>query len=302
LNDKIVLGIITAVIIIGGSMAYFVLIGNESVSINNKQSTINFETTPINLKMKGEGQKIISNQDALFQIIVYEDEYVANSPTGVPLFKQTYFELKPELENIYKEIGVKTETQNTIVVAPIFTMTAYAKSGFYTYFKHECDLKCIQNLPIGYELSPAGESSVNSIRALMLLGYEFITDIEIDKHPEILKNFDKVILLHNEYVTRTEFDALTQHPKVLYLYPNALYAEIEVDYKKNTMTLLRGHGYPESKIKNGFDWKFDNSILEYDNCQENWEFNEIDNGIMLSCYPENIIYKDSALLKMIKDF
>jgi len=33
-----------------------------------------------------------------------------------------------------------------------------------------------------------------------------------------------------------------------------------------------------------------------------WEFNEIDNGIMLSCYPENIIYKDSALLKMIKDF
>ncbi len=283
-------------------MAYFVLIGNESVSINNKQSTINFETTPINLKMKGEGQKIISNQDALFQIIVYEDEYVANSPTGVPLFKQTYFELKPELENIYKEIGVKTEPQNTIVVVPMFTMTAYGKPGFYSYYKGECDFECIQDIPIRYDLSPAGETSVNSIRALDLLGYEFITDIEIDKHPEILEKFDKVILLHNEYVTRTEFDAITQHPKVLYLYPNALYAEIKVDYEKNTMSLLRGHGYPEQKIRNGFDWKFDNSILEYDNCQENWEFNEIDNGIMLSCYPENIIYKDSALLKMIKDF
>jgi len=283
-------------------MAYFVLIGNEAGQTNNKQNNINFETTPINLKMKGEGQKLISNQDALFQIVVYDDEYVAHSPTGVPLFRQTYFELKPELENIYQEIGVKKESQNTIVVVPMFTMTAYGEPGFYTYFKDECGTVCIQNIPIRYDLSPAGETSVNSIRALDLLGYEFITDIEIDKHPEILEKFDKVILLHNEYVTRTEFDAITQHPKVLYLYPNALYAEIKVDYEKNTMSLLRGHGYPEQKIRNGFDWKFDNSILEYDDCQENWEFNEIDNGKMLSCYPENIIYKDSTLLKMIKDF
>ena len=283
-------------------MAYFVLIGNEADQTNNKQNNINFETTPINLKMKGEGQKLISKQDALFQIVVYDDEYVADSPTGVPLFRQTYFELKPELENIYQEIGVKKESQNTIVVVPMFTMTAYGEPGFYTYFKDECGTVCIQNIPIRYDLSPAGETSVNSIRALDLLGYEFITDIEIDKHPEILEKFDKVILLHNEYVTRTEFDAITQHPKVLYLYPNALYAEIKVDYEKSTMTLLRGHGYPEQKIRNGFDWKFDNSILEYDDCQENWEFNEIDNGKMLSCYPENIIYKDSTLLKMIKDF
>ena len=283
-------------------MAYFVLIGNEADQTNNKQNNINFETTPINLKMKGEGQKLISKQDALFQIVVYDDEYVADSPTGVPLFRQTYFELKPELENIYQEIGVKKESQNAIVVVPMFTMTAYGEPGFYTYFKDECGTVWIQNIPIRYDLSPAGETSVNSIRALDLLGYEFITDIEIDKHPEILEKFDKVILLHNEYVTRTEFDAITQHPKVLYLYPNALYAEIKVDYEKNTMTLLRGHGYPEQKIRNGFDWKFDNSILEYDDCQENWEFNEIDNGKMLSCYPENIIYKDSTLLKMIKDF
>ena len=283
-------------------MAYFVLIGNEADQTNNKQNNINFETTPINLKMKGEGQKLISKQDALFQIVVYDDEYVADSPTGVPLFRQTYFELKPELENIYQEIGVKKESQNTIVVVPMFTMTAYGEPGFYTYYKDECGTVCIQNIPIRYDLSPAGETSVNSIRALDLLGYEFITDIEIDKHPEILEKFDKVILLHNEYVTRTEFDAITQHPKVLYLYPNALYAEIKVDYEKSTMTLLRGHGYPEQKIRNGFDWKFDNSILEYDDCQENWEFNEIDNGKMLSCYPENIIYKDSTLLKMIKDF
>ena len=37
-------------------------------------------------------------------------------------------------------------------------------------------------------------------------------------------------MLHNEYVTRPMFDAITSHPNVIYLYPNALYAEIEVNY------------------------------------------------------------------------
>ena len=67
-------------------------------------------------------------------------------------------------------------------------------------------------------------------QALTLLGYPSITDIEIDKNPDILQQFDKVIMLHNEYVTRTMFDAITSHPNVIYLYPNALYAEIEVNY------------------------------------------------------------------------
>ena len=301
MNSKIVFGITSAIILIGVVSTYFV-IQNDTSSENNKKDVIDFEITPINLKMAGEGRKFSYNQEVLFQIFTYEDDFVTMSPTGAPLFKQAYFELKPELENIYKEIGIKTEPQNTIVVVPMFTITAYGEPGFYTYYKGECDIECIQNIPIRYELSPAGETSANSIRVLDLLGYEFITDIEVDKHPEVLKKFDKVILLHNEYVTRTEFNAITQHPKVLYLYPNALYAEIEVDYEKNTMTLLRGHGYPEPKIKNGFNWKFDNSILEYDKCKDNWEFNEIDNGIMLNCYPENFIHGNSTLLKMIKEF
>ena len=69
--------------------------------------------------------------------------------------------------------------------------------------------------------------------------------MSIDKNPDMLKKYDKVIMLHNEYVTRNMFDAITNHPNVIYLYPNALYAEIEVDYENNLMTLIRGHGYPE---------------------------------------------------------
>ncbi len=124
----------------------------------------------------------------------------------------------------------------------------------------------------------------------------------MDQNPDILKKYDTVILLHNEYVTKKEFDAITNHPNVIYLYPNALYAEITINYEQNSITLLRGHNYPESKIRNGFDWKFDNSILEYDiDCQK-MGFDKIDNGWMLNCYPERAIHQSKVLLEMIRNF
>ena len=135
-----------------------------------------------------------------------------------------------------------------------------------------------------------------------LLGYKFNSDIDLDKNPDGLKKYDKVILMHNEYVTKAEFDAITNHPKVLYLHPNALYAEVTTDYQKNTITLVRGHGYPEENISNGFEWEFDNSELEYDTNCDDWEFYEIANGMMLNCYPDEIIHNNKEILKMIKDF
>jgi hypothetical protein len=117
-----------------------------------------------------------------------------------------------------------------------------------------------------------------------------------------LEKYDEVILLHNEYVTQREFDAITKHPQVLYLYPNALYAKVSINYWNDTVTLVRGHGYPNSTIGNGFGWKFDNSKLEYDRGCENWNFHKIYNGIMLNCYPEGRLDFDIGLLQAIKDF
>ena len=34
------------------------------------------------------------------------------------------------------------------------------------------------------------------------MDYDIIDDIVIDKNPSILEEYDKVIMLHNEYVTR----------------------------------------------------------------------------------------------------
>ena len=154
--------------------------------------------------------------------------------------------LNPNKLDIYNEVAVWNDTQKTVVVYPYFTAVAYTEPGFYTYYRGECD-DCTTTKfappTVLYTSSGIGH------QALTLLGYPTITDADIDRNPSILQQFDKVIMLHNEYVTRTVFDAVTNHPKVIYLYPNALYAEIEVNYLDETMTLIRGHNYPEPEIK-----------------------------------------------------
>ena len=211
--------------------------------------------------------------------------------------------LNPNKMDTYNEVAVWNDPQKTVVVYPYFTYAAYNEPGFYAYYRGECDdcttTKFAQPTPL-YTSSGIGH------QALTLLGYTSITDVDIDRNPSILQQFDKVIMLHNEYVTRTMFDAITNHPNVLYLYPNALYAEIEVNYIDETITLIRGHNYPEPEITNGFDWEFDNTHpYEYDSECKILEIYKIKNGHMTNCYPENIFLKDSQqlfdLLKIIKD-
>ena len=109
-------------------------------------------------------------------------------------------------------------------------------------------------------------------------------------------------MLHNEYVTRAMLDAITTHPNVVYLYPNALYAEIEVDYTAQTITLIRGHNYPDAEIKNGFDCEFDNTHpYEYDNQCLDMQFYPIKNGWMTTCYPELKMKESAKLLATIKN-
>jgi len=259
-------------------------------------------STPINLKVEGMGPPIRYSQYDLFDVYVFAEDFYGFTDDDRPIYNHVQFELKPENAKIYDEIGNLDHSDKTVFIAPIFTMTAYGSSGFYEYFDGECDESCITSVPIGYKELPKFTSSATTMKILNILGFPFLTDIEVDKYPEILKKFDKVIVLHNEYVTKKEFEAITQHPNVIYLHPNALYAEIEVDYEEDTISLVRGHGHPDPEIKNGFNWEFDNSDLEYDlNC-DNWEFYEIKNGIMLNCYPEQIIFQNATLLRMIKEY
>ncbi len=206
--------------------------------------------------------------------------------------------LKPELANFYREVSISNASKNQVFVYPILTQAAYSDNGFYYFYNKKCDTRCLTvNIPNYVE--GTFPSSVDAANMLALLNYSYITDIDIDKNPNILKKYDRVILLHNEYVTKTEFDAITSHPNVLYLYPNALYSQVKINYETNTITLINGHGYPTPDITNAFNWKFDNSKFEYDVKCDNWAFYKIDNGKMLNCYPEYRLLYDYSMLRQI---
>lgn len=239
-------------------------------------------------KIEKDWKKI--NSTSIFETWIKDNDYqIVN---GKKIWNKAIFKIDPS-----KNYDRAKSDKKTVVVFPIFTDSAYKEPGFYTYYRSECDKKCL-TIKIQNNFLP--QANPNAVQALRLLGYSFITDVDVDKNPAILDKYNKVIILHNEYVTKTEFDAITSHPNVIYLYPNALYAKVKSDYTKNTITLIRGHNYPVKEIRNGFDWKFDNSQLEYDTSCKNMQFYKIDNGWMLNCYPENIIHKSMRFLEAIK--
>ena len=200
-----------------------------------------------------------------------------------------------------KFIDILKPVDNHVVIYPIFTASAYAEHGFYDYFKGDCDESCITDLSFNYT-GGTYNSSVHTAQILHAVGYNLITDIDVDKNPEILKNYEKIILLHNEYVTKKMFNAIVDHPNVIFLFPNALYAEIDVNYDDNTMSLIRGHDYPPG-IANGFDYEIEEQFhkYEYDNQCLEWEFIKIKNGYHLNCYPDGAIHENFDILLKLKE-
>lgn len=274
---------IVIVVVIGLFVASYQLFPNDK----SESNPISEEITKTKL-----------NIPSLFNIYGFEDQFEIIN--GKKTWTNVQFELNPKNNELYDKLR-STSDEKTIVIFPIFTSVAYGEPGFYTYYRGECNEECL-TLTIPKESVLNYFSSGNAFQVLSLLGYENISDIDIDINPDILKKYDKVILLHSEYVTKNEFDAITSHPNVVYLYPNALYAEITVNYDDSLMTLHRGHNYPVPEINNGFDWEFDNSNKEYNSDCVDMGFDRIDNGWMLNCYPERAIHQSKVLLEMIKGF
>lgn len=196
--------------------------------------------------------------------------------------------------NLYKNDG------HTLVIYPIFTQYAYSKNGFYYHYNGSCNVSCLTVHINSTNIHPIYNTGKFGYLYLHELNYTFVTDVDVDANPAILKKYSTIFLLHNEYVTQKEFDAITSHGHVIFLYPNALYGKIQYDTKAQTITLIRGHNYPDSSIANGFNWKFDNSKQEYDTLCNNWHFYRIDNGFELGCYPDMLIGHDREFLKQLQ--
>ncbi|HEV2193348.1 MAG TPA: N,N-dimethylformamidase beta subunit family domain-containing protein [Nitrosopumilaceae archaeon] len=240
---------------------------------------------------EGSGHIVtIPTDDLIFKILPKYDEN--GRIVSISLAKDQRFDY------LYKQVGFAEKSQTTVFVYPIFTQAAYSKNGFYEYYNKKCDSTCLTiNIPNDFK-GTYSSSMVGSF-VLSALNYAYITDIDIDKNPDILKQYKRVIILHNEYVTKKEFDAIRHHPGVVFLYPNALYAEVKTNYDKNTITLISGHGYPDASIINGFGWIPDNSKYEYNVECKDWTFYKRQNYSMLNCYPEYRLIQDPQLLRTL---
>ena len=101
----------------------------------------------------------------------------------------------------YQEYEKLKAPENTAIIYPIFTQNAYDWGSFHDFYLGRCT-DCINvELSTGFEKLYA--SSGNAFAVFEFLGYDIINDIQVDKDPKILENYDKIILLHNEFVTKT---------------------------------------------------------------------------------------------------
>ena len=265
--------------------------------------SVSYFTTELNIietnQNEEETELIEWDSGNLFKVLVDPKDIRVIDGESIPL--KATFGLKSELAETYNQIGVFDQEEKPLVIIPTFTSSAYAPFGFYDYYNEKCGKQCLTTKIVSEDKLDY-KSSANAVKILNLLGYDSISDLELHKNPNILNDYKKIIVLHNEYVSKIMFDALTSHKNVIFLYPNALYAEIEIDITNNQITLIRGHGYPESTIVNGFDWENENTHpYEFDNECNNWEFYKITNGFMLNCYPEQAIWQNSSLLKALKE-
>lgn len=207
----------------------------------------------------------------------------------------------PIPDDLYQKL--KWEGESVVVINPRMTAAAYSENGFYYYYDGRCDESCL-HIPLNPGMmSHAGAFNYDLVRTFQQLRYLNIDDNvlqeELLKNPDMLDFYDHVIVLHSEYVTQEIFDALQKHRNVIYMSPNALYAK--VTYENGTLSLVRGHGYPEQSIGNGFGWIHDNSALEYDTSCNDWHYVSIGKDYQLDCVPELVALKKPEILFALKD-
>ena len=311
-NKKTIVAVI-ACIIISASVLLITFTMDSETSVTLPETSVTLPETSVTLpKTSGMMSDYIANSIDTHQnyaslgvpyfdtyLTDYDYDYFIETNTILPVdgIRLTLNELTAE-----QVIGYLKPNNNSVVIYPIFTSAAYHEPGFYTYFGGNCDESCVTD--ISFE-NPEFKYTSSGLTAQILyhVGYDFLTEIEVDKNPELLQNYDTVILLHNEYVTKKMFDAISNHPNLIFLAPNALYAEINVNYDDNTMTLIRGHNYPEFEIKNGFDYEIEERFHDYEYDSEclTWEFIEIENGFHLNCYPDGVIHQNLDILLKMKE-
>ena len=317
INDDIIIDISGTEIRTGAiflPVSYLVL---ENISTSELQYT-KFDMAPVTYKLlickiiqlEGNGS------EELYQSCVRSEKSLFQPIHGIDLDDTPL-----EITNIHQQI--MNENKKTAVVFPTITLHAYTDECIWDYYELlSDDCQTIQladsidsnNLSTNIwkmnfmqSLDPhfLFNTSFYSFQILQYLNYEMLSDLEIERTPDILEKYDKIIVLHNKYVTENIFNAITNHPKVIYLHPGSLSEEVEIDFDKNLITVLSPIKYPEEKnYRNDFLWEYDNTHRAFELCDliSDPKFEMVSNGIMINCFPEGMISSYVELLKIIKDY
>ncbi len=154
------------------------------------------------------------------------------------------------------------------LVRPIFTDTAYTDAFYVFYELHQNDTATSEDL--SYLTAVVKDTWLG----IQWSSYKFfkpwlenntinlITDIEV--HLNRIQQYDKIILLHSEYVTQQYYDNLREWVSnggtMILVDGNALYAEVEYGQTatKAMIRLSKGHG-----------WEF-NGTLAVQSVKERW--------------------------------
>lgn len=194
--------------------------------------------------------------------------------------------------------------ESVLVITPRFTEVAYSKNGFYDYYDGSCGKECLTIPMQNGRMDRWGSYNLHLVQFLAFLGYPMESDdsvhLKLLNDASYLNQYKSIILLHSEYATIPLYQGITSHPHVIYLSPNALYAEIT--YQNNSISLVKGHSYPDKSITNSFGWESDNSPEEYDLSCSLWKFRDVSNGKQLNCVAETMFPMKPQILVKMKEF
>jgi len=192
-----------------------------------------------------------------------------------------------ELESTYDFL--KNSTQSTIVVYPTYTYYANEKNSLADVGTENCD-RC-ETYMFDYGLRrPYGYSDIGgSFLPIAERYFNMTDDYIVNKHPEILDAFDRVILMRNTYVTENLRQTILSHDKVIYLFPDAMTKQINIT--NSTMTYIGEYEPLHSMVP---VWNDDNRCAD-------WLFVPVENGYIMTCFPDVALINNNEMLITIRD-
>ena len=233
---------------------------------------------------------------SIFAFMNNQDPEVINTPEREDVVDQSLLGIGAQIALANQNVQNNCPSCSTAIVKPIFTHSAYQKGAFYTFYDHHTNDDTTQydlTMLTTQVLNGWGQSRGALVHFYPLINNNTINVItDIDVHNNDITQYNKLILLHNEYVTQQYYDNLrnfVERGGTLILFDaNSLYAEVLYDNVANTITLRLGHS-----------WSFDGTRAEKSVAerweQENQEFIGSNYGGQGKYNEENVLKNPDAI-------